>query len=102
MTEDQMAQLEELYNEYSYIKERGDKGGGADLRAAQGMWTLEDVADIFGYRFEYEDTDMRGRIEYPIYRLIKKARCTNAGPSLAFSPSFYIKGNKKWKSTSHI
>ena len=73
MTEDQMAQLEELYNEYSYIKERGDKDGGADLRAAQGMWTLEDVADIFGYRFEYEDTDMRGRVEYPIYRLIKKA-----------------------------
>ena len=32
MTEDQMAQLEELYNEYSYIKERGDKDGGADLR----------------------------------------------------------------------
>ena len=31
MTEDQMAQLEELYNEYSYIKERGDKDGGADL-----------------------------------------------------------------------
>ena len=59
---------------FSYIKERGDKDGGADLRAAQGMWTLEDVADIFGYRFEYEDTDMRGRVEYPIYRLIKKAR----------------------------
>ena len=28
MTEDQMAQLEELYNEYSYIKERGDKDPG--------------------------------------------------------------------------
>ena len=74
MTEDQMAQLEEIYNEYSYIKERGDKEGGANLRAAQGMWTLEDVADIFGYRFEYEDTDLRSGVEYPIFSLIKKAK----------------------------
>ena len=74
MTEDQMAQLEEIYNEYSYIKERGDKDGGANLRAAQGMWTLEDVADIFGYRFEYEDTDLRSGVEYPIFSLIKKTK----------------------------
>ena len=74
MTEDQMAQLEEIYNEYSYITERGDKDGGANLRAAQGMWTLEDVADIFGYRFEYEDTDLRSGVEYPIFSLIKKAK----------------------------
>ncbi len=74
MTEDQMAQLEELYNEYSYAEESNSEGSRVFARAAQGMWTLEDVADIFGYRFEYEDTELRGRVEYPIYRLIKKAR----------------------------
>ena len=81
MTEDQMAQLEELYNEYSFAEENskkdgvaGDPAGRVAARAAQGMWTLEDVADIFGYRFEYEDTDIRSGVEYPMYRLIKKAR----------------------------
>ena len=74
MTEDQMAQLEEIYNEYSYAKESNSKEGRVAARASQGMWTLEDVADIFGYQFEYEDTDVRSGVEYPIYRLIKKAR----------------------------
>lgn len=73
MTEDQMAQLVELYDEYSYAKESSSKEGRVAARAAQGMWTLEDVADIFGYRFEYEDTDLRGGVEYPIHRLVRKA-----------------------------
>lgn len=70
MTGDQIAHLEKLYNEYSYIKERCR----ANLRAATGKWTLDDVADIFGYRFEYEGTGLRSGVEYPIYRLTRKAQ----------------------------
>lgn len=72
MTEDQKAQLEDLYNEYSYAKETSEKGGMVAARAIQGMWALEDAVDIFGYRFKYKETESRDGKDYLIYRLIRK------------------------------
>ena len=70
MTEEQIEKLEELYNEYSYAKESSSKEGRAAARAAQGMWALEDAADIFGYKFEYNYTDLRSDTAYPVYKLV--------------------------------
>ena len=69
MTEAQIEKLEELYNEYSYAKESSSKEGRVAARAAQGMWTLETVADAFGYRFEYNYTDLHSGTAYPVYKL---------------------------------
>ena len=70
MTEEQIEKLEELYNEYSYAKESSSEEGRVAARAAQGMWTLEAVADIFGYGFEYDYTDLHSDTAYPVYKLV--------------------------------
>lgn len=44
--------------------------GRVAARAAQGMWTLEAVADIFGYGFEYDYTDLHSDTAYPVYKLV--------------------------------
>ena len=75
MSEEQVKELETLFNYYSFNKAYSEKIG--DLEEAKinlaKMWALRAVFDTLGYKAPWEKTDEKDGIEYDYYKLLKDA-----------------------------
>lgn len=73
MTEKQRRELEKYFNFYSkmskkhFLKMQTFESENYHAR----MWALRDVAEIFGYNFEYKEELEENGMTYDVFKLVK-------------------------------
>ena len=73
LTNEQVKNLESLYNSYSFNVELSNRlGHGSDKRTyISKMWTLSAVLDILGYQAEFKERDEKYGTEYDCFTIIE-------------------------------